>query len=595
MRAREGEARGVRRRVRLAPEHKRWNAAGQTLRRGAGRSKLSVLLGFSLLLALAGSLSPEGARGADERREASGNTASAPLRIGTSADYAPFSVEHAASPDGLDGFDVALARALAADLGRRPEWVRFRWPELLRDLAAGRFDVAMSGVTVRPERSAAGRFSVPVAVSGAVVLTPGDRADLDALDRAEVEIAVNAGGHLERVTRARFAAARVRAVGRNADVLAALDDGADAVVTDSLEAPHWLRLRPGLRASAPFTRDRKAYLLPADAAALAAEIDGWLLAREADGRLGGWRARYLATRDAPRTATPLAALLAAVDERLALMPAVAAAKRARGLAIEVPEVERRVVAAGVAAVAAEAARVDAPAPDATAVAALYRSLIEAAKAVQRVAIAQAPRADTGAGPALDLESEIRPALLRIGEKIARLVVALSAADPAPDTAAIERDASEALASHRLAPDRVDALVRALVALGESRRASQLPRESARTARPARIGSAAQASQRNSAKRSPRIGTSHATKRWIASSDQLARKATMAAWAAPARSMPAAIGIDTNGPDGVIMPAAAAMAMPRTPASSPSVLRTHSVGISFSASPAAMNDTTITRP
>jgi cyclohexadienyl dehydratase len=46
--------------------------------------------------------------------------------------------------------------------------VPLRWATLDRDFAAGRFDVVMSGVTVRPERSAAGRFSLPVAQSGAV-------------------------------------------------------------------------------------------------------------------------------------------------------------------------------------------------------------------------------------------------------------------------------------------------------------------------------------------------------------------------------------------------------------------------------------------
>ena len=59
----------------------------------------------------------------------------------------------------------------------------------------------------------------------------------------------------------------------------------------------------------------------------------------------------------------LAALLAALDERLALMPLVAQVKRARGLPVEVPERETRVLDAAVAAVgeAAAAARAGLPA------------------------------------------------------------------------------------------------------------------------------------------------------------------------------------------------------------------------------------------
>ena len=89
------------------------------------------------------------------------------LRVGTSGDYAPFSVDEGGA---LSGFDVAVARAFADDAGLALRFERFAWPALARDVAAARFTVAMSGVTVRPERSVVGRFSVPVARSGAVVL-----------------------------------------------------------------------------------------------------------------------------------------------------------------------------------------------------------------------------------------------------------------------------------------------------------------------------------------------------------------------------------------------------------------------------------------
>src|SRR3989442_7608841 len=90
-----------------------------------------------------------------------------PLRVGTSGDYPPFSL---ARDDRLEGLDVEVARRFARDSGRRLELVRFRWPELTRDLAAGRFDLAMGRVTLRPERAVAGVFTRPVAAAGAVVL-----------------------------------------------------------------------------------------------------------------------------------------------------------------------------------------------------------------------------------------------------------------------------------------------------------------------------------------------------------------------------------------------------------------------------------------
>ena len=251
------------------------------------------------------------------------------LRVGTSGDYPPFSRAAADASLGVEGFDIDVARAYAEARGLELQLVRFRWPELLDDLAAGRFDVVMSGVTVRPERSVAGLFTVPVLTSGAVLLLRDDGrfADASALDAAWVRIAVNAGGHLERTARARFPNATLLPIADNGAVLAELGAGrVDAVMTDTVEAPLWQARLPGLRRLGPLTQDHKAYLLPANDGERAADLDRWLLAREADGTLARLRAQWIGEGAAP-AATPLAALLAAVKERLALMPAVAEAKR----------------------------------------------------------------------------------------------------------------------------------------------------------------------------------------------------------------------------------------------------------------------------
>jgi cyclohexadienyl dehydratase len=358
---------------------------------------------------------------------ASAAAAEAPgvLRVGTSGDYAPFSLPAPGTPEGVDGFDVALARAYAEERGLTLELVPFSWPTLLEDLAAGRFDVAMSGITVRPERSLAGRFSVPVAESGAVVLlqshTPAR--SLDKLDQRRFRIGVNAGGHLERVTRARFRRATLVSIPENQGVLRAfLERGVDAVVTDTLEAPGWQAQAEKSRRLGPFTRDRKALLVHPDREELATDLDRWLLAREADGTLAKLRRRWLDAPKAPRLATPLAALVAATDERLALMPWIVTSKRRDVRPIADPVREKRVIEAGLAAVAraAEAAGVDPP-PEED-VRAFYRAQIETAKQVQlRVGRDESYVPEE---PIPSLEDDLRPALIRIGERIATLLVAL---------------------------------------------------------------------------------------------------------------------------------------------------------------------------
>ena len=351
------------------------------------------------------------------------------LRVGTSGDYAPFSLD----PDGpapLDGLDVALARAYAADRGLRLDLIRFTWPELERRLAAGDFDVAMSGVTVRPERSVLGRFTTPVAESGAVVLvhegpSPPSLAELDG---PGVTLAVNAGGHLERAARARFPRATVRALADNAAVLGELASGrAGGAVTDTLEAPAWQARLPGLVAIGPFTRDRKAWLVSPGAEDLAADLDAYLAAKEADGTLASLRERWLAPGARSETATPLGALVAALDERLALMPLVAEAKRKVGRPVRDTAQEARVLEAAAADVARAAATAGRPPPSRECVTELFRAQIDAASAIQEAVLAGP--ASTAALPS-DLEGALRPALARIGARVAAALIALQEAPPA---------------------------------------------------------------------------------------------------------------------------------------------------------------------
>ena len=347
------------------------------------------------------------------------------LRVGTSGDYAPFSTWRPGQEGQLDGFDVAVARRFAADRGLRLELVPFRWPSLLDDLAAARFDVAMSGVTVRPERSVAGRFTAPVAETGAVVVVrTADRWEaVDDLDAPGVRIAVNAGGHLERVARARFPHADLVVIEGNAGVATALETGrVEAAVSEVFEAAVWIRDGIGAARMGPFTRDRKAYLVRADDADLAATLDTWLVAREEDGTLGGLRRSYLGAAAAP-SASPLEALVAAIDERCALMELVAAAKRLSGRPLVDPERERLVLETSAATVVAAARRAGVTAPAPAAVAGFYEAVIGAAREVQTAA---APERSGGQAGAWDLERDLRPAVLRIGDRMARLLVLLPA-------------------------------------------------------------------------------------------------------------------------------------------------------------------------
>lgn len=376
------------------------------------------------------------------------------LVAGTSGEYPPLSLWRG---DRVEGYAPALASAFAAHDGDELRFARFRWPSLTDDLRAHRFAIAADGITVRPERSIAGRFSVPIARGGAILLVrrPAWAEDLaiGALDRKELRVAVNQGGHLERVARATFHAADVRALPENGAVREALARGdVDAVMTNTFEAPRWAAGLSGIDRVGPITSDVTALWLDAGDAALAERLDDWLLDEEASGELEGLRKQWLGEGAGPRTATPIAALLAATSERLALMPYVAAAKHESGKEVVDVAQEERVLAASAEAVAQAAAKRHLSPPSRDATTAFFRAQIEAAKAVQRSA--PLPKAT------FSLADDLRPAIARITARMAYLVVRVPRG-PEEDALAAAR---LWLAESGLEGAQVEAIARAIAAL-----------------------------------------------------------------------------------------------------------------------------------
>jgi cyclohexadienyl dehydratase len=358
----------------------------------------------------------------------------------------------------------AFARARRVEI----EWVRFRWPSLLTDLQDKRFDVAISGLTIGPGRSIAGRFSLPLTTSSALVLVPEASAlrRVSDLNRHSVALAVNAGGHLERVARRVFPQARIEAVDRNQDVLSRLTRGsALGVVTDSLEAPHWQAQVEGLIRIGPLTQDRKAALFDPARVELAGHFDAWLLEAEASGELARLRERH--GLPAERTADPGWALLAGLDERLSLMICVARVKSLLELDVEDSEREQRVLEAAWRSVeeAAQAAHRKPP-PEPT-VRRLFRAQIEAAKWIQTQALVEQDEAwlvgtpNPRAEARRQLDGALRPALLRIGARISALLVR---AEARPQAGLDFAQTRRALARHGLPDAHLRALHEALVSL-----------------------------------------------------------------------------------------------------------------------------------
>src|SRR5205085_838203 len=126
------------------------------------------------------------------------------LRVGTTGDYTPFSLKR---PDGFyDGADIEVAHDLAELLGVRVSFVPTIWVELLDDFLAGRFDIAMGGVTVTGARAEKAFFSIPTFVDGKRPLARREHADrfssVEAIDQPGVRVIANPGSANEAFARA---------------------------------------------------------------------------------------------------------------------------------------------------------------------------------------------------------------------------------------------------------------------------------------------------------------------------------------------------------------------------------------------------------
>lgn len=201
------------------------------------------------------------------------------LRIGTTGDYAPFTLETA---DGLSGADIDLALSLARELSAEPVFVRTTWSTLMSDLEAGRFDLAIGGISVTPAREAKASFSKPYTTGGKTLITRCREAqrlrDLPAVNRRGVRVIVNPGGTNEQFVREHIRQAEVRVHPDNRTIFEEIRAGrADVMITDDVEVELQIRRHPEL--CRPYrgtlTRADKAILMPRDPDLVAA-VNNWL-------------------------------------------------------------------------------------------------------------------------------------------------------------------------------------------------------------------------------------------------------------------------------------------------------------------------------
>lgn len=222
------------------------------------------------------------------------------LRVGTAGDYQPMSYLDPETGKYV-GFDAELAEDLAAVLGVDIEYVPTSWPTLTEDTLAGKFDLAICGITVTDARKEAALMSDGYLENGKTVLCRAEDAgkyiSLEAINRPEVRVMENPGGLNEKFARENLPEATLIIHDVNQEIPGLVAAGeADVMITEVMEAGYYTGKDQRLAAPLihePFTQGELGVLMPKGNEELLAYVNEFLAAEKESGRMDELAEKYI--------------------------------------------------------------------------------------------------------------------------------------------------------------------------------------------------------------------------------------------------------------------------------------------------------------
>ncbi len=214
------------------------------------------------------------------------------LKVGTAGDYQPMSYLDPKTGSYV-GLDAELAQDLAAALGVEVKYVETSWPTLMEDTLAGKFDLAICGITITEARKEKALMSDGYLGNGKTVLCRAEDADkytsLEAINRPEVRVMENPGGLNEQFARENLPDATLIIHDVNQEIPGLVAAGeADVMITEIMEAGYYVGQDSRLAAPLiyePFTHGELGILMPKGSEDLLDYVNAFLAKEKASGRL----------------------------------------------------------------------------------------------------------------------------------------------------------------------------------------------------------------------------------------------------------------------------------------------------------------------
>lgn len=218
------------------------------------------------------------------------------LRVGLDPTYPPFAV---AEGDQVRGFDVDLARALAAHLGLEAHFTYFGYDGLYDALATEQVDVLISALVIRPEQTGDFAYSEPYFNAGQIMLVPAGEREIETMADLEgrtLAVELGSQGHYDATQwQRRVRDLTLRPYPSPDEALAAVAAAeADAGLVDSISGRLFLREHDTLRlANSAVTVEPFAMVVRIEDEKLLANLNEGLETLAEDGQLQEIHSRWL--------------------------------------------------------------------------------------------------------------------------------------------------------------------------------------------------------------------------------------------------------------------------------------------------------------
>ena len=224
------------------------------------------------------------------------------IRIGTTGDYIPMSYRNPQT-GAYEGIDAELSQLIADSLGVKIEYVPTSWPTLTADTLAGKFDIALCGISRNYARAKTMAMSDAYgegAFGKTILCRKSDAKKYQSLadiDKPEVRVMINPGGTNEKFAHANLKKAKLIVHQDNADIPQQVAEGnADIMITETVEAARYIELNDKLAAplmKAPFTRHSCGILMQKGDQEFLNYINFVLAELKMDGTLAKLEKKYL--------------------------------------------------------------------------------------------------------------------------------------------------------------------------------------------------------------------------------------------------------------------------------------------------------------